>query len=338
MCGNQLVQRAQRKRARPHLVGQRREAELHTLAGVAFALAVQRLMLSVLLIDDGGEQIRTRPAPWGRVVRRRRLGELLALAAGELLAHRLNHLPLARNHLQRLRHVLAHLRQPLRPAACARGGRSDHHTLARQVLGEGLARRPAPLEPLDLGRTPRRRLGREIVFGGARGEFVELELQLSEQPFLALRAPSVERAPQLLDHQLQRGDLDLRIRDLGLGRSQGRAQPLDLCSGTVGAVLSLGGGAAVHSPQGKAIRTAPVIECFDGPINAAYRPHGIAAQALSSRSRRLATRPTGSVHTAPRGQAIPSLEPTLTPPATDARSAPGCANRSPRADSRAGRR
>ena len=55
----------------------------------------------VLLEHDSGEQVRTHPAPWDRVVRRRRLGELLAVTVGELLAHRLNHLPPARNHLQR---------------------------------------------------------------------------------------------------------------------------------------------------------------------------------------------------------------------------------------------
>jgi hypothetical protein len=35
-------------------------------------------------------------------MRRRRLGDGFAAAAGELLAHMLDHLPLARHHLQRL--------------------------------------------------------------------------------------------------------------------------------------------------------------------------------------------------------------------------------------------
>ena len=222
-------------------------------------------MLPVLLIDNGGEQVRTGPAPRDRVVRRRRLGELLALAAGELLAHRLNDLPTARNHLQRLGHVLAHLRQSLRTAARARSRCRHHHALARQMLGEGLARGPAPLEPLDSGGALRRRLGREVVFGGARGQLVELELQLPEQPFLTLRTPSVERAAQLLDHQRQGGDLGLRVRDLRLGRRrprlgrhQRRAQRLNFSSGAVDALLrSLGAGTAVHAPHSKAIRPAP---------------------------------------------------------------------------------
>ena len=46
------------------------------------------------------------------------------------------------------------------------------------MLGEGLARRSAPLERLDLGGAPRCRLGGEFVFGGPRSQLVELELQL----------------------------------------------------------------------------------------------------------------------------------------------------------------
>ena len=199
-------------------------------------------MLPVLLIDNGGQQVRTRPAPWDRVVRRWRLRELLAVAAGELLAHRLNHLPLARNHLQRLGHVFAHLRQPLRPAARARLWRRHHHALARQVLGEGLARRPTPLERLDRGGALGRRLGREVVFGGPRGELVELKLQLTNKALGALRAPPVERAAQLLDHQRQGGDLGLRVRDLGLGRTRPRSEAASaVCNASTSArALSMG--------------------------------------------------------------------------------------------------
>ena len=73
--------------------------------------------------------------------RRRRLADLLAVAAGELLADVLDHLPLPRDHLQRLGDVLAQLAQP-RAAAAQAGGRAGlDHPLARQMLGEGLARR-----------------------------------------------------------------------------------------------------------------------------------------------------------------------------------------------------
>ena len=86
-----------------------------TFSGVAFALAVQRLMLPVLLEHDCGEQVRTHPAPRQRVVRRWRLRELLEVATSELLGHRLNHLPRARDHFQRLGNVIADLRSRCDP-------------------------------------------------------------------------------------------------------------------------------------------------------------------------------------------------------------------------------
>ena len=43
--------------------------------------------------------------------RRRRLADLLAVPAGELLPHRLDYLPLARDHFQGLRYVLVQLAQ-----------------------------------------------------------------------------------------------------------------------------------------------------------------------------------------------------------------------------------
>ena len=95
-------------------------------------------------------------------------GCVIALAgpAGELLAHVLDHLPLARDELQRLGHVLADLAQG-RPAA-ARAGRRQRidDALARQMLGQRPARRLAPLERRHIDccarrgcRDPCRRLG-----------------------------------------------------------------------------------------------------------------------------------------------------------------------------------
>lgn len=49
----------------------------------------------------------------------RRLGDRFASPADELLAHVLDHLPLARNELQRLGHVLANLAQSTVTAAWA---------------------------------------------------------------------------------------------------------------------------------------------------------------------------------------------------------------------------
>ena len=121
--------------------------------------------------------------------RRRRLGDALAVAAGELLAHRLDHLPLPRDHLQRLGDVLAELHDPARAAAAAGRRGFDHHPLARQMRGEGLARRAPALEgPHRRLRLCRGALGGEFVLGGGGLELLELQLELVEQPRLALGA------------------------------------------------------------------------------------------------------------------------------------------------------
>ena len=79
------------------------------------------------------------------------------------------------------------------------------------MLGEGLARRLAADEPLDLGAPGRRLPGRQLVLGRARRELVEREFQLVEKTLLALRPPAVQRATELLDHQRQGGDPGFRV-------------------------------------------------------------------------------------------------------------------------------
>src|SRR5258705_12075820 len=70
---------------------------------------------------------------------RRRLADLLAVAAAELLPHCLHHFPLTRRALQCLRHILAELAQAIAAAALASLRRIDHHPLARQMFRERLA-------------------------------------------------------------------------------------------------------------------------------------------------------------------------------------------------------
>ena len=69
------------------------------------------------------------------------MAHLLAVAAGELLTDMLDHLPLPRDHLQRLGDVLAQFAQPRAAAAQANGRSGLDHPIARQMLGEGLTRR-----------------------------------------------------------------------------------------------------------------------------------------------------------------------------------------------------
>ena len=97
-------------------------------------------------------------------------------------------------HLQRLRHVLADLRQPVRSAARAGRGRRHHHTFARQMLGERLAQRLAADEPLDLGAPGRGLVGRQFVLRRVCREFIKRGFQLVEKTLLALR-PSSAHAP-----------------------------------------------------------------------------------------------------------------------------------------------
>ena len=134
-----LEQWRQRCRAAADLVGQGRQADRHALLGIALGLPVERLMLAKLLEQDHRQQAWPCPAAGDDVERRRRLADLLAVAAGELLADVLDHLPGFRDDLQRLGDVLAELGQP-RTATAGAGRRSRHdHPLARQMLREGLA-------------------------------------------------------------------------------------------------------------------------------------------------------------------------------------------------------
>ena len=143
-------------------------------------------MLAVLLEQDHREQARAGPAARRRVERCRRLADCLAAPAGELLAHVLHDLPLARDHLERLGDVLAELRERGRTAARAPRRCQDHDPLARQMLGERLARRLSAGETLDLLGTCRAHgdLGPEIVLGCARLQFFELERELLDKAAL----------------------------------------------------------------------------------------------------------------------------------------------------------
>src|SRR5580700_3435498 len=111
MGPDRLDQRHQRCRTGPHPVGERRDVEIDAFARVDVALAMERQMQAILGKQQMGEQ------PWpptptrDRVRGRRRLRDLLARPARELLAHVLDHLPLARDELQRLGHILAELVQ-----------------------------------------------------------------------------------------------------------------------------------------------------------------------------------------------------------------------------------
>jgi hypothetical protein len=108
---DQCMKRLQGRRTGADLIGQRREAQIDALPPVAVALAVQWLMLAELLEQDHGQEIGAGKAARCHMEGRRRLSDCLAVPARELLAHRLDHLPLPRNDLQRLGDVFAELRE-----------------------------------------------------------------------------------------------------------------------------------------------------------------------------------------------------------------------------------
>src|SRR5674476_1107769 len=95
-----------------------RQTDRHALLGVAFGLAVERLMLPKLLEQNHGQKIGAGPAPGDHMERRRSLADLLTVPTGELLADVLDHLPLARDRFQCLGDIFAQLAQP--PTAAAK--------------------------------------------------------------------------------------------------------------------------------------------------------------------------------------------------------------------------
>ena len=182
-------------------------------------------MLPVLLEQDHRQQAGAGPTPGNYMERRRSLADLLAVAAGELLADVLDHLPLPRDDLQRLGDVLAQLAQPRAATAKANSRARLDHPLTRQMLGEGLARRTLAGEGHHIGGLGHGPLGGDLVLGGRTLELLERQLHLIEQPHRAFRALAIELARQLRDLQLLMGDHGLIVGGLGLGHRQFRLDP-----------------------------------------------------------------------------------------------------------------
>jgi hypothetical protein len=115
------------------------------MAQNAVQQAALRPHIEEVFRDKGEQDVRQKPWPGAparnRVRRRRRLRDLLAAAAGELLAHVLDHLPLPRNHLQRLGDILAELVQGA--AAAGAGCRGTDKRRARAADTQAVDDAPA---------------------------------------------------------------------------------------------------------------------------------------------------------------------------------------------------
>lgn len=155
--------------------------QARAFASIAFSLAVERLMLAELLEQDHRQQAGTGPAARGGVERPRSLAYRLAVAAGELLPHVLDHLPLPRHYLQRLDDILTQLAQPMTAAAVASGRRRLDHAFARQMLAKWLARRSFAHIRRHLGGPGRGLFGGDLVFRRHALEFLEGEFHLVVQ-------------------------------------------------------------------------------------------------------------------------------------------------------------
>ncbi|EDM69947.1 hypothetical protein RAZWK3B_00320 [Roseobacter sp. AzwK-3b] len=140
---DQAMDWLQRDSGMPDQVSQGRQAQLDAFTCETFGLPVQRAVLTIFLEDKHGDQAGPSPSTRDRMERRRRLTDLFAGPAGELLAHGLDHLPLTGDHLQRLGDVFAHLHDPVRATAGAGGGCLNNNALARQVIRERLAHKMA---------------------------------------------------------------------------------------------------------------------------------------------------------------------------------------------------
>ena len=211
---DQIVERPQQSGAAADLVGQRRQAEIDSLASVALGLAVERLMLAILLEQHHGQEAWAGEATRKHVERRRRLADRLAVPASELLANVLHDLPLAGDHLQRLADILAEPGEPRRAAAAARRRARHHDPLARQMRWERLTGGLLACEGADLARRGGSLRGHGLVLGGSRLEVFQLELHLVEQARLALAHRPEHLTPHLLDGQSQMRDQRLGARGL----------------------------------------------------------------------------------------------------------------------------
>ena len=164
-------------------------------------------MVAELADQDHGEQARAGEAARDRMRRRRRLGDAVAVPAGELLAHPLDDLPAPRLAFERLGHHLAELAQPSAAAlaADARGGLDDafDRQVVRQLAGPAL-RTP----PWRLGGLRRCDLGLGLFFGLRLFQILDRQFELLDEELAALRRLAVGLTARLGQLQLQPLDLE----------------------------------------------------------------------------------------------------------------------------------
>ena len=218
MLLDERLDQGERGRRRADMIGQRRDVEGDAFLGVALALAIERLMHPVLLEQDHGEQAGADAATENDVERCRRLGDLLAIAAGELLAQGLLDEPAAWDDVEGLGDDLAYLDEPMTAAAGARGRRRHDHPLPWQMRRQRSARRALPrMGPNHDSSAGMVELAGRLVLGHGLLELGELELELLDQPAAALAGGTEPLAAGLGQEQLEALDLELGAGHQGQG-------------------------------------------------------------------------------------------------------------------------
>src|SRR5690606_9908820 len=102
---------------------------------------------------------------------------LLAVPAGDLLTHRLDDLPAARNDFERLGDVFTDPAQAGAAASRASAGRRNDDALARQMLRKRLAGWSAPFKAGCSGGLASRQLSHCLVLAGRGFQLLELKLE-----------------------------------------------------------------------------------------------------------------------------------------------------------------
>ena len=203
----------QRRGAGADPIGQRRDVEIDAFARKGRALAVERLMQQELRHQDHGQQARAGEAARDRMRGRRRLGDRLAVAAGELFAHMLDDLPAPRIAFQRLGHDLAELAQPLRRRICRRRRAPARRSARPADAPAACAARAAPRLRFSLVASGAA-ISALACFGALRlFQVLDGKFELFDQLLAALGGLSELFAPGLGQQQLQA--LDLQPDDLG---------------------------------------------------------------------------------------------------------------------------
>ena len=221
---DQPVERRECSRAGSDLVGERRQTDLHALAGIAVALTVERLMRSELLEHDHRQKAR---AEQSRAASRGTVPEAGSCASHARQANR-SRTVCTTFHCRGITSSVSVTSSPSfdsrsDPQQAQLVGAGNDDALARQMRRQRLARGSCPGERLD-SCAGRGTLAQSLILAGARLQLLQAQLELVDQQLAAFGTLAIQRAAHLLVLQLEQGhprrqiSVDrLRAGSFGLG-------------------------------------------------------------------------------------------------------------------------